>query len=322
MYEKFYNLKEKPFNNNPDPKYFYPSPIHSEALDRLHYAILERKGFVVVTGEIGSGKTTVCRALLRKLDIEENEICMITNTHLNAKELLVAILEDLNVPYKSGTKVRLLSQLNDYLLTKMEKNVNVILIIDEAQNLTPSVLEEVRMLSNLETDTDKLIQIVLIGQPQLREKLKLKELEQFKQRIAVHYHLYPLTLEETFGYVKYRLSKASNNGVLDIFTSEAIEAMYGFTKGIPRLINYACDNALLTGFVYEKSLVDKDIMDEVAGEFHLKLKDEESACQTLCCPQCQEFNKCSTKWVRAEKGQEQVCCEKCVRYGSCHRMTI
>ncbi|MFA5038090.1 MAG: AAA family ATPase [Candidatus Omnitrophota bacterium] len=322
MYEQFYNLKEKPFNNNPDPKYFYPSPIHAEALDRLHYAILERKGFVVITGEIGSGKTTVCRALLRKLNTDVNEICMITNTHLNSKELLVAILEDLKVPYKSGTKVRLLSQLNDYLLKKMEEDVNVILIIDEAQNLTPSVLEEVRMLSNLETDTDKLIQIVLMGQPQLREKLKLKELEQFKQRIAVHYHLYPLTLEETFGYVQHRLAMASINGALQIFTPQAVEAMYSFTNGVPRLINYACDNALLTGFVYERSSVDKDIMEEVASEFHLKIMGDETEPDTVCCPQCQEFNNCSTKWVRAEKGQKQVCCEKCVRFGACHRISI
>lgn len=318
MYTKFYQLKEKPFNNNPDPRFFYPSPIHAEALDRLHYAIQERKGFVVITGEIGAGKTTVCRALLRKLSEKDNEICLITNTHLNAKELLVAILEDLRVPYKSGTKVKLLAQLNDYLLQKMEEGVNVVLIVDEAQNLTPTVLEEVRMLSNLETDTEKLIQIVLMGQPQLREKLKLKELEQFKQRVAVHYHIYPLTLEETFGYVKYRLGVAGNNGTADIFTPQAIEAMYGFAKGVPRLINYACDHALLSGFVYERPVIDKDVMNEVVNESHLKIKDIDESIQTHCCAKCQDFERCSTKWVRAEKGLEQVCCEKCVKYAACH----
>lgn len=322
MYEQFYNLKEKPFNNNPDPKFFYPSPIHSEALDRLYYAIVERKGFVVVTGEIGSGKTTVCRALLRKLDTEGNEISLITNSRLNSKELLIAILEDLGAHYVNGTKVRLLGQLNSFLMKKMQERVNVILIVDEAQNLTPTVLEEVRMLSNLETDTEKLIQIVLMGQPQLREKLKLKELEQFRQRIAVHYHLYPLSLEETFGYVRHRLARASLNGPVEIFTSRAIETMYSFTNGVPRLINYACDNALLSGFVYERSVVDKDIMEEVISEFHLKIRDEGGVLETACCPQCQEFSRCPTKWIRAEKKQKQVCCEKCIRYGACHTATI
>jgi general secretion pathway protein A len=318
MYTKFYQLKEKPFNNNPDPRFFYPSPIHAEALDRLHYAILERKGFVVITGEIGAGKTTVCRALLRKLSEKDNEICLITNTHLNSKELLVAILEDLRVPYKSGTKVRLLTQLNDYLLKKMEERVNVVLIVDEAQNLTPTVLEEVRMLSNLETDTEKLIQIVLMGQPQLRDKLKLKELEQFKQRVAIHYHIYPLTLEETFGYVKHRLGVASTNGAHDIFTPQAIEAMYAFSKGVPRLINYACDHALLSGFVYERALIDKDVMSEVVNESHLKIRDIEETSTVHCCARCQDFARCSTKWVRAEKGQEQICCEKCAKFDACH----
>lgn len=318
MYEKFYNLKEKPFNNNPDPRFFYPSPKHQEALDRLLYAIQERKGFVVITGEIGSGKTTVCRALLSKLD-SDKEIAMITNTHLNAKELLMSILEDLKVPYKSGTKIKLLSQLNDYLLQKMEEDKDVVLIIDEAQNLKPSVLEEVRMLSNLETDTEKLIQIILMGQPQLREKLKLKELEQFKQRVAVHYHLYPLTKEETFGYVHHRLATAAANGsTFQIFDPEALQSAYKFSRGIPRLINYACDNALLSGFVYEKKVIDKAVMDEVINESHLKIREEEEVINTLCCVHCQQFEKCATKWHRAQKGEDQICCEACSKYAACH----
>lgn len=318
MYTKFYNLKEKPFNNNPDPRYFYPSPKHQEALDRLFYAINEHKGFVVITGEIGSGKTTVCRKLLNMLG-DKKEIAMITNTHLNAKELLMSILEDLKVSYKPGTKIKLLSQLNDYLLSKMEDGQDVVLIVDEAQNLTPSVLEELRMLSNLETDTEKLIQIVLMGQPQLREKLKLKELEQLKQRVAVHYHLYPLTKEEMFGYVDHRLKAASLNGDrLSIFDAGALEAAYSFSKGIPRLINYACDNALLSGFVYEKKTIDKGLMAEVVNESHLKLKAEDEAVITLCCGDCQLYNNCVTKWTRGKNGQEQLCCEACAKYSACH----
>ena len=319
MYEKFYHLKDKPFNNNPDPKFFYPSPKHAEALDRLQYAILERKGFVVVTGEIGAGKTTVCRALLNRLDDVHNEICMITNTHLNAKELIMAILEDLRVPYKSGTKIKLLAQLNDYLIKQMQENKNVILIVDEAQNLSPSVLEEVRMLSNLETDTDKLIQIVLMGQPQLREKLKLRELEQFRQRIAVHYHLYPLSREECYGYVRHRLNVASSNGsAASIFTPEALDVMYDFARGVPRLINYSCDNALLSGFVYEKKTIDKETMLEVINESHLKFKEQDETIKTFCCTRCQEANVCVTKWTRAQQGEEQVCCETCAKYHACH----
>lgn len=317
MYTQFYNFKEKPFNNSPDPRFFYPSPKHAEALDRLLYAVYERKGFVVITGEIGSGKTTVCRALLKKLD-DKNEICMITNTHLNAKELVIAILEDLQVSYKTGTKVKLLSQLNDYLIKKMEDGKNVILIIDEAQNLTPSVLEEVRMLSNLETDTEKLIQIILMGQPQLREKLKLKDLEQFKQRIAVNYHLYPLTKEEMIGYVKHRLSVVSNNGTADIFEPQAMDVLYDFSKGTPRLINYACDSALLTGFVYEKKNIDKVLMAEAVQESHLKIKEEKEVIEIYCCAHCQKYNACPTKWNRGEHGEKQICCEACAKYAACH----
>lgn len=319
MYEQFYHFKEKPFNNNPDPRFFYPSPKHAEALDRLLYAVRERKGFVVITGEIGAGKTTVCRALLKNLNDADSEICMITNTHLNAKELIMAILEDLNVPYKSGTKIKLLSQLNDYLIQKMRQDKDVILIVDEAQNLTPSVLEEVRMLSNLETDTDKLIQIILMGQPQLRDKLRLKELDQFRQRIAVHYHLYPLSREEAAGYVHYRLKVVSQNGsATQIFAPEALDVMYGFSGGIPRLINYACDSALLSGFVYEKKVIDKALMKEVVDESHLNLRSLEEETKVFCCPQCQAFSSCATKWNRAQKGEEQVCCETCAKYHSCH----
>lgn len=321
MYEIFYNLKEKPFNNNPDPRFFYPSPKHEEALNRLTYAIEERKGFIVITGEIGSGKTTICRKLLRKLDNDRNEIALITNTHLNAKDLLVAILEDLQVDYKPGTKIKLLSQLNDFLIRKMEDGKNVILIIDEAQNLSPSVLEEVRMLSNLETDTEKLLQIILLGQPQLREKLQKKNLEQFIQRISVHYHLYPLTKEETYGYIRHRLSAASQNGTPDVFAPEALDLAYKFSQGVPRLINYVCDNALLSGFVYERREIDGKLMREVIDESHFGFEEDEvaaDAVKTYCCPHCQAYEKCPTKWTRAERGEEQICCESCSKYGACH----
>jgi general secretion pathway protein A len=200
----------------------------------------------------------------------------------------------------------------------MNEDKNVILIIDEAQNLTPSVLEEVRMLSNLETDTEKLIQIVLLGQPQLRDKLKLSSLEQFKQRIAIHYHLFPLTKEETASYVNHRLKVASGNGAPELFNPDALGLIYNFSKGTPRLINYACDNALLSGFVYEKKLIDKELMVEAISESHLNLKEEREIAKTFCCSFCKDFNTCSIKWDRAQKGEEQICCEICTKYSLCH----
>ncbi|HPT39810.1 MAG TPA: AAA family ATPase, partial [Candidatus Omnitrophota bacterium] len=188
MYEKFYGFTEKPFNTTPDSKFFFPSAKHAEALNSLVYAIDERKGFVVITGEIGAGKTTVTRTLLNRLNVD-TRVALITNTHLTCKELIVNILEEFEVDFQPGSKQRLISQLNDYLIKQLAANINMVLIIDEAQNLPTKVLEEVRMLSNLETEKDKLIQIILVGQPQLKTKLEHAKLEQFKQRIAVFYHL-------------------------------------------------------------------------------------------------------------------------------------
>ncbi len=319
MYESFYKLKTKPFNNSPDPRFFYPSAKHAEALDRLYYAIIERKGFVVITGEIGAGKTTVCRALLKRLDDRHNEVCMITNTHLSPKELIIAILEDLRVPYRPATKVKLLSQLNDYLIERMQEDKNVILIIDEAQNLTPSVLEEVRMLSNLETDTEKLLQIILMGQPQLREKLRLRNLEQFRQRISIHYHLYPLNPQETVGYVNHRLAVVTENGSAGvIFSPQALEQVFMFSQGIPRLINYICDSALLNGFVYERKQIDAALMTEVINESHARIQEAEDVVKTFCCERCQFAKHCVTRWIRGEQGKEQTCCELCRYYKDCH----
>lgn len=264
MYEKFYGFAEKPFNLTPDSKFFYASDKHEEALNCLFLAISERNGFIVITGEIGSGKTTVCRTLLNRLD-PTTKVALILNTHLGKKELLTTILEDLGIEYKSRSKTDLLSALNKYLLKQAADDINVVLIIDEAQNLTPSVIEEVRMLSNLETEREKLIQIVLIGQPELRKKLSLPKLEQFRQRVVMHYHLEPLSYEETKEYIKHRLTKAGNNNG-DIFTQPAISQIYEYSQGIPRLINLACHNALISGLVYEKKQITKEIASEAIDE--------------------------------------------------------
>lgn len=265
MYEKFFDFSEKPFNTTPDTKFFFPSAKHQEALNSLVYAVEERKGFVVITGEIGAGKTTVSRSLLNKLNLN-TKVALITNTHLSAKELIAAILDELEVEYHGGNKQKLLSQLNDYLIKQLAAGINVVLIIDEAQNLSTKVMEEVRMLSNLETEKEKLIQIILMGQPELRQKLSHPKLEQFRQRIAVYYHINPLNKEETRDYIFHRLSLVNSNGYKDIFSSEAIESIFAGSRGIPRLINLFCDSALLSGFTYDTKVITDKIIEEVIRE--------------------------------------------------------
>lgn len=264
MYFKYYGFKEAPFNMTPNSRFFFESAKHTEALSTLIYAIEERKGFVVITGEIGSGKTTVCRTLLNKLTAQ-TQTALITNTHMSGKDLLCGILEDLEIEYAPGSKSKLLSQLNSYLIEQLRLDNNVVVIIDEAQNLSPSVMEEVRMLSNLETENEKLIQIIFLGQPELKKKLSLPQLEQLRQRIAVFYHLVPLTEEETRQYVLYRLKIASES-TRQYFTYEALNLIYKFSNGIPRLINQICDSALLNGFIYEKEVIDGALMQEVVNE--------------------------------------------------------
>lgn len=253
MYEKYYGFTDKPFNLTPDSKFFYASSKHEEALSCLLLAISERNGFVVITGEIGSGKTTVCRTLLNRLD-ETTKVALVLNTHLGKKELLTTILEDLEIEYKSTSKTHILSALNKYLIEQASRDINVVLVIDEAQNLTPSVLEEIRMLSNMETEKEKLIQIVLMGQPELKKKLAMPRLEQFRQRVVFHYHLEPLNYDETSDYIKHRL-KTAGNVSMDIFSHGAIDEIFKFSKGVPRLVSLACHNALISGLVCDAKYI-------------------------------------------------------------------
>ncbi len=264
MYHKFYGFKEAPFNMTPSSRFFYESSKHVEALSTLIYAIESRKGFVVITGDIGSGKTTVCRTLLNKLDAR-TQTALVTNTHISGKDLLCTILEDFGVEYTRGSKAQLISQLNIYLIEQLRNGHNVVIIIDEAQNLTPSVLEEVRMLSNLETENEKLVQIIFLGQPELKKKLALPRLEQLRQRIAVFYHLTPLTEGDAKKYIAHRLKIASKSD-RQYFTDQALDTVYQFSKGVPRLINQICDSALLNGFIYEKEIIDHELMREVVRE--------------------------------------------------------
>lgn len=319
MYEKFYGFTEKPFNTTPDAKFFFPSTKHTEALNSLIYAIGERKGFVVITGEIGAGKTTVCKTLLNKLELN-TRVATITNTHLTCKELIAEILEELEVEYKGRTKQKLLSQLNTYLIQQLNNDINVVLIIDEAQNLTYKVLEEIRMLSNLETEKEKLIQIILIGQPQLKAKLENVRLEQFRQRIAVYYHICALNRSETEEYILHRLNLVSANGI-DFFIPLAIDLIYKHSGGIPRLINLICDSALLYGYIYDTQKITENIINEVIKErdFNQGLFPQETPPEVkiYCCPDCQYYMVCDTKWIRGTKGQEQLCCAKCQDFICC-----
>lgn len=260
MYNQFYGFKENPFNQTPDSSFFYPSDGHKSALDIMLYAIHQRKGFVVMTGEVGGGKTTVTRTLLRRLD-ESVQTAVITNTHLSPKGVLNMILGDLGIPFKSAAKDRLLTRLNEYLLDQVRQDKNVVLLVDEAQNLTNACLEEIRMLSNLETEKEKLIQIILIGQPELKAKLELSGLAQLRQRISVHYHLNPLSQEDTQKYILHRLNVAKSNGrdMNALFEPVTFDIIHRYSRGVPRIINNICDHALLTGFVAEKDTITESI---------------------------------------------------------------
>ncbi|MFP4473268.1 MAG: ExeA family protein [Candidatus Omnitrophota bacterium] len=264
MYHAYYGLKETPFNITPNSRFFYRSSRHTEALSILQYAIQQRKGFIVITGDIGSGKTTVCRTLLNSLD-PDTESALITNTHISGKDLLASILEDLEVEYNPGSKSQLLSQLNMYLIEQLRNDHNVVLVIDEAQNLKPAVLEEIRMLSNLETESEKLIQIIFLGQPELRKKLALPRLEQLRQRVAIYYHLTPLSRNDSIDYIRHRLKIASGSG-RQYFDQDALSLIAEFSGGVPRVINQICDSALLTGYVKEKETIDQDLIREVIAE--------------------------------------------------------
>lgn len=268
MYERYYKLREKPFNMTPDPEFLFFTEKHKEAFAHLVYGIRERRGFIEITGEVGAGKTTICRALLNEFDTD-TKIALILNPFLSDFELLRAINEELYIDASGKTKKELLDTLNRYLIDQHAAGRNVVLMIDEAQNLPPDTLEQIRIISNLETVKAKLIQIVLVGQPELREKLSRSELRQLNQRITVRYHISPLSRSETADYITHRLKVAGNEGQVQ-FTSEAIERIYKYTGGVPRMINILCDHALLSGFVYEREEIDLELVKKAWHEIEGK----------------------------------------------------
>lgn len=282
MYRKFFGLAEDPFNLTPDSRFLYLSKKHREALASLLYGIHQRKGFITLTGEIGSGKTTLCRALLNELDEENIDVALIFNSYLTEIELLQTINEDFGIPSESESKRDLIKELNKFLLQQNSTGHNVVLIIDEAQNLSIEVLEQIRMLSNLETETEKLIQIVLMGQPELLDKLALPELEQLNQRISVRYHIQPLDKDDVAYYIRHRLFVARAQVEIE-FTPAAINMIYEFSGGVPRKINVLCDRCLLAAYSKVTYTIDagivKEAITEIEGEKRSK-KQVESAKKT------------------------------------------
>lgn len=247
MYNEFYGLKAAPFDITPNPRFLYQSTKHREAFNHLMYGIRERKGFVQLTGEVGAGKTTLCRALLEQLN-GDYSTALILNPVLNPDELMRAIATEYGLNVKGLDRMETIAAISDYLLKQTLAGKETVLIVDEAQNLTEDLLEQVRLISNIETDDRKLLQIVLLGQPELRDRLNSHRLRQLRQRITVRYHLKPLTRNEVGQYIQHRLALAGSDGA-PTFTGAAVWRVFGYSKGIPRLINAICDKALLAGFV-------------------------------------------------------------------------
>jgi general secretion pathway protein A len=255
MHEEYYGFVEKPFSLTPDPKYLYKSESHANAFDLLQYAIRRREGFVVVTGDIGTGKTTLCRAILEQLD-RRTFTALVLNPFISEEDLLRIILQDFGVVSRSEvkrgrlegvSKQAMIDTLNEFLLSLVPLRAGALLIIDEAQNLPHQVLEQIRILSNLETDKEKLLQIVLVGQLNLKDLLRSPELRQLDQRVSIRYELKPLTREETAAYVAHRLTIAGGGSVVS-FAPRGLDLVHKYTGGIPRLINLVCDRALLGGY--------------------------------------------------------------------------
>jgi general secretion pathway protein A len=260
MYAAYFGLKENPFSLSPEPRYLFLSEQHRDALNCLIYGIKEKKGFVLISGDIGTGKTTICRSLINLLD-DSVETALIFNTAISDLDLLETVIGEYGIAIISGsrTKKNYIDVLNDFLLRNFAAGKTAVLVIDEAQNLSHGVLEQIRMLSNLETETEKLIQIILIGQPELNNTLMLPALRQLNERITVRYDLKPLSSPEVREYIQHRLMVAQGPGSIK-FTKGAFSLIYTFTEGIPRRINALCDRALLIAYTKNVSKIDRKIV--------------------------------------------------------------
>jgi general secretion pathway protein A len=253
VYLEFYGLRQAPFDITPNPRFLFHSNKHREAFNHLLYGIQHRKGFVQLTGEVGAGKTTLCRALLEQLD-GKFSTALILNPVLSGDEMMKAIATEFGLDAKGKDRLETIATISDFLLKQTLGGRETVLIIDEAQNLTEDLLEQVRLISNIETDDRKLLQIVLMGQPELRDRLNSPRLKQLRQRITVRYHLAPLTRTEVGQYIHHRLALAGSQG-MPSFTAPAVWRIYHYSQGIPRLVNALCDKVLLAGYVERSPVV-------------------------------------------------------------------
>ena len=268
MYKDFYGLRANPFNVNPDPRYLFLTRHTEEALACLTYGIQSRKGFVLLTGEVGTGKTTLINKLLEWLRLQQVATAFIFNSRLNVPQFLDYMMADFGIPCDSRSKSQVLLRLYNWLLDRYRAGETAVLIVDEAQNLSEEVLEEIRMLTNLETFTEKLLQIVLVGQPELEQKLKQPQLRQLRQRLTLRAKTHALTLDETKAYVHQRLRIAGSNGQ-QIFIPESLVSIHRYSAGIPRVINLLCEHCLVSAFVDQQKVIEPAVVDAVARDFDL-----------------------------------------------------
>jgi general secretion pathway protein A len=269
MYKKFFGLKENPFNVNPDPHYLFLTDHTQEALACLTYGIETRKGFILLTGEVGTGKTTLINKLLEWLHKERVYTAFIFNPRLSVTQFFDFMMADFGIACESQQKGQMLLKLNQWLLDRYQAGERAVLIVDEAQNLSPQMLEEIRLLTNLETTTEKLLQIVLAGQPELEQKLSQPELRQLRQRITLRAKTRQLTSDETRGYIQERLRIAGAENT-EIFSPEAVTAIHRYSRGIPRVINLLCEHSLVSSFVDQRNPVLPEMVEEVARDFDLQ----------------------------------------------------
>jgi type II secretory pathway predicted ATPase ExeA len=274
MYKEFFGLRANPFNVNPDPRYLFLTRHTEEALACLTYGIQSRKGFVLLTGEVGTGKTTLINKLLEWLRLQQVATAFVFNSRLNVPQFLDYMMADFGIPCETRSKSQLLQKLYNWLLDRYRAGETAVLIVDEAQNLSDEVLEEIRMLTNLETFTEKLLQIVLVGQPELEIKLKEPHLRQLRQRLTLRAKTHPLTPEETKAYVQQRLKIAGSNGQT-IFEPDALAAIHQHANGIPRVVNLLCEHSLVSAFVDQKRTIDSSIVEAVARDFDLNERNGE-----------------------------------------------
>lgn len=273
MYKQFFKLQKNPFEITPDPSFLFATKRHKEALAALYYGVRRHKGFVVLTGEVGTGKTLLVRCLLQLLNRDNVAYAYVFNSVLAPLEFLQYIAGDFGLPSSGKAKSELLLLLGNHLIERHRKKQTTVLVIDEAHHLSPEVLEEVRLLTNLETPEQKLLQILLVGQPELDDKLDSFELRQLKQRVALRAHLQPLTLEETTGYVQRRLQLAGGDSqVPGLFHDDALAAVHLHSRGIPRLINTVCENALITAYAGRSQSVTVDMVEDVARDLRLRVR--------------------------------------------------